>query len=161
MTVERWRAIPGYEGYYEVSDLGRVRSVDRWINYADGRRRLYPGQILSLQPHPRGGHLVVRLYAGPSAQTLKVHALVLLAFAGPRPEGMEVCHNNGVGDDNRLSNLRYGSHGENMRDAVKHGTHYESRRTHCPQDHPYDEENTRLYQGRRYCRACHLARKAA
>lgn len=161
MTDEHWRPVVGYEGTYEVSDRGRVRGVDRWIHYADGRRRLYRGQLMRPQPHPRSGHLTLRLVREASAQTAKVHALVMAAFVGPRPEGLEVCHRNGDPADNRLENLRYGSHGDNMYDSVTHGTHYESRRTHCPQRHPYDEVNTRHYRGRRYCRVCHKERRAA
>ena len=161
MTDERWLPVPGWEGLYEVSDQGRVRSVDRWISYPNGSRRLHFGQLLVPQTAKRTEHVTVSLARNSRITRRSVHLLVMLAFVGPRPDGMDVCHDNGDPADNRLSNLRYGTHSENMYDAVRHGTHYESRRTHCPQKHLYDEANTRLYQGRRYCRACGEERSKA
>lgn len=159
--IEEWRPVVGYEGLYEVSDLGNVRSVDRWVDYPNGARRLHRGQPLVQQPHPRSGHMSVSLSRNSKIQRGKVHSMVMAAFVGPRPGGADTRHRNGDPADNRLENLRYGSHSDNMYDAVDHGTHHESRRTHCPQNHPYDETNTRHYRGRRYCRACGEARSAA
>ena len=53
---------------------------------------------------------------------MHVHRIVMAAFVGPRPPGKEVRHLNGDGSDNRISNLRYGTHAENMRDMEAHGT---------------------------------------
>jgi hypothetical protein len=58
---------------------------------------------------------------GKQKGSATVHSLVMLAFVGPRPDGLEVCHNNGVASDNRLSNLRYDTRSENNVDSSKHG----------------------------------------
>ena len=119
---EVWKAVPGYEGRYEVSDLGRVRSLDRAVicmgeikgSYVSLRK----GRVL--RPGPSNyGHLSVVLGRG---KTRMVHELVLRAFVGDPPDKHECCHNNGVSTDNRLSNLRWGTRSENNVDAVKHGT---------------------------------------
>ena len=98
--------MPGYEGLYEVSDQGRVRSFAR---YKSGRI-LRPGRM------PQG-HMSVALGRGNSQC---VHKLVLLTFVGPAPDRHECCHNNGDPSDNRLENLRWGTRSENNIDAVQH-----------------------------------------
>jgi hypothetical protein len=90
-----------------VSTLGRVRSVDRTLT--DGRE----ASGLELRPFPgKDGYLVVSLPGGK----VPVHVLVLGTFRGPCPEGRERLHGNGNHQDNRLRNLRYGTHEENERD---------------------------------------------
>jgi len=106
MARERWRNIRRARGY-RVSDLGRVKSVARTL--ADGRR--HGGQVLD--PYPdKDGYLCVTL----AGETVKVHHLVLEAFHGPRPYGLEGCH----GPDGLLVNtaevLRWDSHAENLRE---------------------------------------------
>ena len=148
---ERWLPIPGWEGQYEVSDQGSVRSLDRYITFPYGRRRA-AGCVLSPGVRP-DGHLNVSL----CGKSKLVHQLVMLAFVGERPDGFEVCHNNGDPADNRLENLRYGTASDNGRDRVRHGTHNMANKTHCPQGHPYDEDNTLIHKGRRNCKACRNA----
>lgn len=119
---EEWRPIPGYEGLYEVSDLGRVRSLDReWRQLGRaGKPHLHrkPGRILRPGRTGRFGHVTVALGRGNSRS---VHALVMLAFVGPRPAGHDVAHNNGDASDNRLTNLRYATRRDNNLDKAKHG----------------------------------------
>jgi hypothetical protein len=116
--------VPGYESAYEVSDQGRVRS----LNY----RRT--GRVRLLSPAPDGrrggrGYLGVNLgFVG--RRYVRVHVLVLLAFVGPRPPGMEACHRNGDRTDNRLENLRWGTHAENAADTQRHG-HVPHGERHC------------------------------
>lgn len=144
--TENWRPVRGYEGSYEVSDLGRVRSV---------RVVLKPMRV------PKG-HLQVALYKSADRTFYKVHCLVLSAFVGPRPEGMEGCHNNGDPQDNRLSNLRWDTRSGNQRDSVEHGTHRSTRVSVCPHGHPYDDENTYVNpRGERQCRECQRLRSRA
>lgn len=104
---ENWRAIEGYLGYYEVSNLGRVRSLPRSLRRTDGvlvRRR---GKILSLATTPDGYRQV--LLSKHGIKELKVvHVLVLIAFVGPRPPGAVGCHgDNGPADDS-VENLQWG-----------------------------------------------------
>ena len=108
VCMETWKVIPGYEGLYEVSDQGNVRTFRRGAN----GRLLKPGRM------PQG-HLSVALGRGNSQC---VHKLVLLTFVGPAPDRHECCHNNGNPADNRLENLRWGTRSDNIRDAVRHGT---------------------------------------
>ncbi|MDK7147208.1 NUMOD4 motif-containing HNH endonuclease [Corynebacterium kroppenstedtii] len=160
MSKERWRPVVDYEGIYEVSDQGRVRSLDRIITQHDGMKRPMRGRILRQQVRDDGHTQVVMKYMGVAA-TRKVHRLVAMAFLGPCPEGMEVCHNNGNPADNRLSNLRYGTRSENMYDRVKHGDHPLAAKKKCIRGHLLDHPNlvpSYVIQGQRNCLACSRAR---
>lgn len=159
--TEEWRPIPGFDGY-EVSDLGRVRGVDRWVAIRTGGQRLQRGRILRAHPLPHTGHMIATLRKDYAAVTVRVHALVAAAFIGPRPSGLDVCHNNGDPADNRVSNLRYDSRSANIKDAVLHGTHNMSRKTHCKSGHPFDDENTiPRTSGGRDCATCRYERSRA
>jgi hypothetical protein len=121
---EIWKTIPGFEGRYEVSDRGRVRSLDRRIWRKASRLHCagwvrYKGQLLRPGRYTIQGHVSVPL--GRPSNGKPVHSLVLSAFVGARPPGKECLHNNGNAADNRLSNLRYGTRAENNRDISKHG----------------------------------------
>lgn len=155
---EKWLPVPGYEGIYEVSDLGRVRSLDR----LDSLGRLRPG--LELRPRvDRGGYLLIHA-GGKPRRTLRVHRLVLLAFVGPPPEGAdEALHGDGDPSNNALPNLRWGTRAENAADCLLHGTHHAASKTHCPSGHPYDDDNTYFYPrtNHRECRACKRAHNRA
>ena len=157
---EIWLHIPGYDGYYEVSNLGRVRSVDRLIANSLGRTRWYPGRILK-EFHPRQPWSYPMVIVGrrPHQKVMKVHSLVLAAFVGPRPEGMVTRHLNGDSTDNRLENLRYGTPSENMLDRNTHGTCHERNKTHCKWGHSFSGDNLRIgTKGQRECRACARAK---
>lgn len=151
---ERWLAVPGYEGRYEVSDLGNVRSLDRIRSH--GRR--WRGRTLKPYPMPRG-YLMVNLWLDNTQRIWLVHRLVLLVFVGPAPEGMEGLHRDGDNTNNNLSNLRWGTHSENQLDQVAHGTHVNASKDACPSGHEYTEANTYIYPGRphRGCRTCRRA----
>lgn len=150
---ENWKPVPGYEGVYEVSDLGRVRSLDR-LDAAGRPRRGQPRSSTA----DGGGYLQVSLWRDGSERRVSVHRLVLVAFVGPAPKGMEACHNDGDSTNNTLANLRWDTRSANSLDRVRHGTHPEARKTHCPAGHPYDEANTYLDpRARRQCRPCRQA----
>lgn len=119
---EQWRPVVGFEGYYEVSDQGRVRSLDRVVVEKGGMRRMRPGRIM--KPVARAtGHLCINLMVKGKIQCFRVHRLVLEAFGGPCPEGMECRHLNGNPQDNRPENLAWGTRRENQHDRWTHGTH--------------------------------------
>lgn len=115
MCVEDWRPVVGLEGRYEVSNLGRVRSLtfaSRWGRFA----RATP---IYLRPHCGvTGYPAVAI----GGRLRSVHRLVLEAFVGPCPAGMECAHLNGVRDDPRLSNLRWVTRRENASHRAIHGT---------------------------------------
>nr|MCR4877032.1 NUMOD4 motif-containing HNH endonuclease [Clostridiales bacterium] len=124
LSVELWRDIPGYEGSYQVSSFGRVRSLPRMVPVYDSVRRVSysrpcPGKILRQAVCDRAGHVSVHL--GKYCRGIPVHQLVMLAFYGYPPAGMEVMHLNGIPTDNRPENLRYGTHSENMTDMYRKG----------------------------------------
>ena len=146
---ERWVPIPGCPGY-EVSDLGRVRSIDRMVTNTLGQTRTLRGRVLATPPVCKGYPMVTLGKAGNRL----VHQLVLEAFVGPRPPGIPVCHNDGDRTNNHLNNLRYDSPSENMYDVVRHGRHAMANKTECPKGHLYSPENTLVSNGRRYCRTC-------
>lgn len=156
--VERWLPVVGFEGSYEVSDHGRVRGLDR-IGAAGQR---VAGRVLTPTPNSHG-YPAVTLYGNGLRRVGKVHRLVLEAFVGPCPDGMEACH--GPDRDqtnNRLSNLRWGTSSENNFDRVRHGTHPRARWTHCPRRHPLAAPNlipASVRRGYRNCLACDRARK--
>lgn len=142
---EHWRAVPGYEGLYQASDHGRVRSLPRPCT---------SGRILKAKIRSRDGHAEVALSKDGRVRVCSVHQLVMLAFVGARPEGLEIRHRNGHPADNRLSNLAYGTTSENHRDRVHHGVHHQTRKTHCPKNHPYSGDNLIVTAWGRRCRAC-------
>lgn len=110
---ERWLPIEGHLGY-EVSDLGRVRTWRPKNAFAEAPSE---PRVLAKVANDKG-YIVATL----GRRQVLVHIEVLRAFVGPCPEGMEGCHNNGVRDDSRLSNLRWGTHQSNMDDQISHGT---------------------------------------
>jgi hypothetical protein len=144
----RWLPVLGYEGQYEVSDEGEVRS---WLPYRG--TPLPRSMALHLDSN---GYPSVRLWDGVRQRHYRVHRLVTEAFIGPRPNGHQTRHLNGNPNDNRLSNLTYGTPSENNLDRTAHGTNPQSARTRCPQGHEYTPENTRTVrpQGRRPFRKC-------
>ena len=157
--TEEWRPVVGYEGTYEVSNQGRVRSVDRIVEFADGHSRRYRGRVIK-QSVNGGGYPVLGLWRGGRGEGARVHRLVLAAFVGPCPEGEEVRHRNRIKTDVRLANLEYGTRAENEVDKITHGTHQEARKARCAAGHSYlDPANviikrTRRGGIRRICRTC-------
>lgn len=162
VDLEEWKSVPGYEGYYEVSNMGRVRSVDRWIEYPDGRMALHKGVELS-QKNRSGKYKKVGLWKDNRVKYVNANVLVLMAFVGNRPEPHHhACHKNGDPLDNRLENLEWGTPSKNARDRVRHGRDKDASKTHCPQNHEYTKENTSLSkEGHRKCKKCHAAREYA
>lgn len=118
---EEWKDIPGYEGLYQASSQGRIRSLTRgYIGVHEEKRILKPG-------HNRQGRLQVVLCRIPEGQIkgavtkrFQLHLLVLLAFKGPKPEGLNGLHEDGNHLNNCPDNLYYGTQKQNMADKVRH-----------------------------------------
>jgi hypothetical protein len=107
--MENWKTIPGFSKY-EVSDLGRIRNI---------RLQTIRNPYINLQ-----GYYQITLSGDSNKrQTRMVHQLVLLAFVGPRPEGLVTRHLDGDKLNNKPSNLKYGTPSENMADTLNHGSH--------------------------------------
>lgn len=155
-AMEDWRPVIGFEGCYEVSNLGRVKSLDRESTRSDGVRRMLKGKVLnpycSTKNYPR-----VHLWSDSNNKWARVHNLVLEAFKGPRPKGMVACHNDGDSSNNTAANLRWDTYRSNNLDLVKHGTHWQSSKTHCKNNHEFTTENTYIRaEGGRKCKRCTL-----
>lgn len=113
LTQEVWSPVLGFEGLYEVSTHGRVRSLHK--------RHLGNGLILRLKTD-RYGYKAVRLSRPEGHSDRLVHSLVAEAFIGKRPAGKQVAHANGDKNDNFVANLRYATPLENAADKFVHGT---------------------------------------
>ncbi len=111
---EEWRSYPSYEGYYAVSNAGRVKR-DPPAKY--GRKCVF----IKMLTTATGYHRITLTKQGKSRNVL-VHRMVLEAFVGPCPPGMEACHNNGIRSDNRVENLRWDTRQGNQAVRKKHGT---------------------------------------
>ena len=160
--MEVWKPVPGYEGFYSVSDLGRVRSDKRTIVDKNGHGRKMPEIILTPEKKS-SGHLTVCLCKNHDQTKRYVHRIVLEAFIGEAPAGMQACHWNDDKEDNRLENLRWGTPNENMFDRVRNGIHHNAVKTHCKWGHEFTPENTKPQSGKRGrdCKACGNARTRA
>lgn len=120
MSVENWRPVAGFEGQYEVSDWGRVRSLLSNTRFP----RLVP-KILKPYPRfqPRPGGRLRAMSVTTGRKRPAVHILVLEAFVGPRPHRkFDGCHWDGDPSNNRLENLRWGTKRSNVADSIRHGT---------------------------------------
>jgi len=111
--TEQWKDIVGFDGAYQVSDSGLVRSLPR-----KGRLK----EKILKPDIQRGGYEQLLLSKDGEAKMFLVHRLVLEAFIGPAPVGMESRHLDGTRNNNHLSNLRWGTRVENMADKIRHGT---------------------------------------
>ena len=140
---ERWMPVVGYEGLYEVSDLGGVRSLPR----LDRKGRRVKGGLMRTPRH-QFGYPMVMLKVDGKAKTRTVHSMILEAFVGPRPEGHHARHLDGNPENSTLSNLAWGTRSENQQDMARHGRagRYQAAKTECPQGHEYTEENTYRYR---------------
>ena len=129
LPEEEWREVVGHEGY-EVSNLGRVRSY-RMSGRANERFLQEPKIRKPVPAKKRGGYLTLTFIRDGKAVYRYVHHLVLEAFVGPCPPGMQARH----ADDrdvtnNALSNLRWGTLKENAEDKIRHGTSQHGERNH-------------------------------
>ncbi len=119
---EVWRKIKNYP--YKISNFGRVKR----IKSANGTRI---GKILKLLIHSHG-YLYVRLYKKEKkGKDFRIHRLVAESFLGPCPDGKEVNHKDGNKKHNKVSNLEYTTHSENIKHAFELGL-----KNHKGENHP-------------------------
>lgn len=119
--METWLNIKGYEGYYQVSDLGNVRSVNRRIMTLakDSHVREYKSKLLRPKIRP-DGYLTVNLVMSGNDVTRRIHRLVLEAFKPSTCEDKTDCnHINGVRSDNRLVNLEWLNRSDNLKHSYR------------------------------------------
>ena len=132
MDGEIWKPVKGWEGYYEISNMGRARSVTRQADvYVRGNLqvRTHHGKMLSL-PVGKNGYVCLSFTAPGGIREYKlVHQLVAEHFLPEKNPGDEVCHKDGNRTNNTVSNLRYGSRSSNALDRHEHGTMNQARGT--------------------------------
>jgi len=128
---ELWRPVVGYEGVYEVSNIGRVRSLTRVV-LINGRNRTYPQHVpgILMAIYYREKRPCVHLRGRDKMHKYRrVYHLVLEAFVGPRPDGYVACHNDGDTTNSKVVNLRWDTQKANMQDMKAHGTHVRGSRS--------------------------------
>lgn len=117
----RWVPVPGYEGLYEVAKSGLLRSLPRKCKTKNGATQVRPGRLLGHVT--AAGYKAARLTDSTGATRRKyVHQLVLEAFVGKCPAGLQALHGEGGACDNSLRNLRWGTPAQNQLDRFRDGT---------------------------------------
>lgn len=111
MKGEIWKDIAGYEGIYQASNLGRVRSLDR----IDCRGRTLKGRMIKPYRDGKEGYVAISLNKNREENRVKLHRLIASVFIRPPLDGEQVNHINGVRDDNHLSNLEWVTCQQNIR----------------------------------------------
>lgn len=120
-SSEIWKNIPGWEGRYEVSTFGRLRSMNRKYKTAKYNSEVrFVGKLLRQVTCNNGYKMAALSKPGEIPISVYIHILVLKTFVGECPKGYECCHNDGVRSNNILSNLRWDTRQNNALD--KHGT---------------------------------------
>ena len=128
---ECWLPVVGYEGHYEVSNRGRVRSLHRIVKHSrdKGEDRI-KARMMAIPVNRGHGYRQVTLSHDSKKKTFLVHRLVAAAFIGPCPEGEEVLHGIAGSLNNSVENLRYGTRSENEQDKKRDGTDRRGERAH-------------------------------
>lgn len=145
--TEKWLPVNGYEGLYEVSDHGRVKSLDRRVASPRGTR-LAPGRVMR-PVRLNHGHLGIRLAKEGNKTHFLIHRLVLTAFVGP--SDLHALHRDDDKDNNHISNLYWGTQSDNAYDRVRNGNHHYANRTTCVRGHKFTSVE---WEKRRICRTC-------
>lgn len=151
-----WKFIPGYEGIYQASNEGEIRSVDR----VTAKNAFKKGAIKKQNINSQTGYPMVSLWKNGVERRDTVHVLILETFKGPRPKGYYGCHNYGDKLNNTVDNLRWDTPTSNNLDRIKHGNDPARSRTHCPRGHKLEEPNlvaSKKRIGIRECQACSYA----
>lgn len=121
MTYITWKDVVGYEGYYKVSNLGRVKSLDRITKRNSNTVRKIKGKML--KPFtPKNNYKRYSLCKGSYIKNITSHRLVLDAFIGINPGGMQGSHMDGNPLNNNANNLRWESCSDNNLRKKDHGT---------------------------------------
>lgn len=121
ISEEEWKDIEGYEGLYQISNLGKVKSLEKKWYLPRGGWFIRAERLKTTQSSNRNGRNIVLLFKDSKHKNFRISVLVLEHFHSKRPIGMECCHKDGNDKNDIISNLKWGTHKENMEDMVKHG----------------------------------------
>lgn len=154
MQEEIWKPVVGFEESYEVSNLGNIRSRDRYVEFVNNRvsrtiRRLFMSKLIKTQTDKDGYRMVVLTSADSGRKLTKVHRLVAQAFIENPECKPQVNHINGVKTDNRAENLEWVTNYENRVHAMNNGLHACGERQHNAKltNSQVSEIKRRLYTG--------------
>lgn len=111
---EKWKDIKNYEGHYQISNHGRVKSLSRWVINNNGVKRKLRERILKIKPHKRTGYVSVWLSMNSDKKLHSVHRLVAMHFLTPRPGADIVNHIDENPWNNNVGNLEWVTHAENL-----------------------------------------------
>jgi hypothetical protein len=123
MDTNNWKEIPGFKGYDAHPD-GIIASR---MQLGNKRNTTRPRRVLKTMIAPHGYPTVHLRCEDGKRRKVTVHSLILTTFIGPRPQGAQACHNNGVRSDCRLENLRWDTPKANQQDSIIHGTKLQQR----------------------------------
>lgn len=157
--TENWRPIEGYEHEYEVSDMGRVRTLAHVVLRSNGIPQTIKARARKIVMSNRN-RAVVCLCVDDVREMKQVHELVLTAFVGAKPEGLIYgCHRDDDPMNNSVINLYWGTPSQNTADCIANGNHNMASKTSCVRGHAFTESNTKVTtrtDGRvkRECREC-------
>lgn len=161
LIKRRWKWVVGYEGRYEVSSNGLVRS---WLRTGKKTGTPQPSKpkILKQQTDKDGYKRVTLTDSKKKEKLVQVHRIMLIAFEGDQP-ALVARHKDGVRDHNNIANLEWGTPKQNSADMMRHGNNKNANKTHCPAKHEYNKVNTRTdpKSGARFCRVCQRISAAA
>lgn len=157
LNKEIWLPIFEYEGFYSISNHGRVRSETRLVMASRGKSkyRSSPGRAIKT-PTNKSGYEHFRMSRFGKIKDAFVHIEVANSFLGLGGDNLIVLHFDDNKTNNNVENLRWGTHSDNRQDALRNGRDWHAAKTHCPSGHPYDSENTYINpsSGGRMCRIC-------
>lgn len=149
MEKEEWRDVVGFEGFYMVSNLGRVKSLDRYVRTKGAALRLARGRVLHLY-RDVAGYSVLTLFSGRRSERVYAHILVAAAFIGPRVGKKHIDHIDRDKTNNKVSNLRYVSSSINALNSAR-CEHSSSRFVGvCFDKHANKWKATAYHSGRNY-----------
>jgi hypothetical protein len=113
-SVETWKDIPKFEGRYQASNLGRIKSLSRKCLGKSGSYRVCRERILKLSKHPNGYvYIKLRQTSTSKQKSYSAHKLIVNSFLGPAPNGLEINHKDGNSSNNNILNFEFISHQQN------------------------------------------------
>jgi len=116
-----WKPIPGWIGYYSISNLGDIKAEGRIVKSSFGRFNKLKERIIKIQKDGKG-YLKFMAFRDGKGKGIPIHQALMWTFVGVQKKGIEVRHLDGNKLNNSLSNLKYGTKSDNMQDAISHGT---------------------------------------